>query len=273
MRRDEDIDEIKDHALQLLPEPEHLVTDQPPAEVMLLRIEAVIAQMKTELDPFQLAELFPVPSQGHSDGYGTCDNPFVVDAPPSSQAPVTDSITSTSTATVFTINATFPTVSFSFFVLTSTMAASASTAPILSPIFPTSSSIGTAPASTLPSKPCPAPSVQVPDVFQRSESQARLLVPPSYAEKYAGNRDEGRKRLTPDPGPFAILPGGEIEERLRSVEKLGLLAMDGAPFQTTVPVLVDGTAPQNRNTALNRDKIVDVGILADNVPSFVPELQ
>ncbi|KAJ4218104.1 hypothetical protein NW759_008699 [Fusarium solani] len=210
LRRDGNIGEIEDHVLQLLPEPEQSLTDQSPAEVMLLRIEAAIARLKTELDPSQLAEIFPAPPPGHSDGNGTLDNPFVVDAPPTSQAPVTGSTPSTSAATVSTINATFPTSSFSFFVPTSTVTASASTAPVSNPILPTFSSTAAAPASTVTastSSPTPAPSIQAPDVFQRSESQARSMASPSYAEKYAGNREEGRKRITPEPGPFKTLPG------------------------------------------------------------------
>lgn len=47
------------------------------------------------------------------------------------------------------------------------------------------------------------------------------MVSPSYAEKYAGNGDEGRKRPTPDSGPSAALPTWEhIEETLPAKPRL-----------------------------------------------------
>ncbi|KAI8713777.1 hypothetical protein NCS52_01223300 [Fusarium sp. LHS14.1] len=146
LRRDGDIGEIEDHVLQLLPGPVQSPTEQSPAEVMLLR---AIAQLKAELDTSQLAEILQPLSQTHTDGYGTSDNPLVIDALPASQAPVTGSTPSTT-------------------------AGPASTVPFPNPIFSTAPSTTTGPASTVTaptSNPAADFSLQGPDVFQRSESE------------------------------------------------------------------------------------------------------
>ncbi|KAL2671518.1 hypothetical protein Neosp_014108 [[Neocosmospora] mangrovei] len=171
LRRDGVIGEIEDHVLQLLPDPVQSLTKQSPAEVILLRVEAAIARLKPELDPSQLAEIPQPHSQARTDGYGTSDNPFAVHAPPSSQAPVTDSTPSTT-------------------------AGPASTMPLPDPILSTAPSTTTGPASTVAADLLP----KVTDAFQRSESQAPSMASPSYAEKYAGNRDEGRKRINRQAG-------------------------------------------------------------------------
>ncbi|EEU36023.1 uncharacterized protein NECHADRAFT_85376 [Fusarium vanettenii 77-13-4] len=56
--RDGDIGEIEGHVLQLLPDPVQSPTEQSPAGVVLLRVGAAVARLKTELDLSQLAELF-----------------------------------------------------------------------------------------------------------------------------------------------------------------------------------------------------------------------
>ena len=125
---------------------------------MLLRVEAAIAQLKAELDPSQLAEILQPPSQARTDGYGTSDNPLVIDALPTSQTPVTSSTPSTTAGPASTV---------------------------------------TAPTSN------PAADFSLQDQMSFSAQKARLG--PSYAEKYAGNRDEGQKRIAPEPGTFMDL--------------------------------------------------------------------
>lgn len=58
LRKDGDIGEIEGHVLQLLPDPVQSLTEQSPAGVVLLRVGAAVARLKTEPDLSQLAELF-----------------------------------------------------------------------------------------------------------------------------------------------------------------------------------------------------------------------